>query len=280
MKSARVSFGWRLLSWLAAGAIACLGAPTASALTVRPMDLDEVIKSSDTIFTATCEGKETVFRAKNIVTIYTLKPNEIWKGDIATDAKGTFQMEEVGGTFGEKGEGGIRITQYVGGGASMIPGEEVLLFTHKRRPAPSLAAGEPQVFSPGNPEIVGRFYGRFTILTDPGSGEKYLIRPGLEARGVVPGDAAIREFLNAQQKALAGNQGVPATQGVSAKQAMEAAQRSQQVRQKIDAAEKVGRAQSKTSNGKAREILEYEKLGMARQRIKARIEEIAGQTRP
>lgn len=194
------------------------------ALSQKPMTTDEVIDASEQIFVAVCEGKSSQFRDGNIYTSYKLRPKEIWRGQLATNEDGVIEYEEMGGSA--KGQilasqlpgasptaeaPEVGISQYVGGAANMIIGEEVLLFTRTVRYQPGIvrqgmASGVPE----GSLMIVGRTFGRFSVLTDPNSGEKYVTRIGVEGRGVVPSDAAVRGFLNTQQRQLATQSADPA----------------------------------------------------------------------
>lgn len=267
MKSARTGIGMRRLLAFAAAALSLAMATPSWALSLRPMKMDEVIRQSDSIFLAVCEGKRCEFRSGNILTIYTMRPQEFWKGSVATNAAGTFDMEDLGGSIGSE----VKLGQYVGGEAAMIPGEEVLLFTAAYRPAKGLAAsGKEPLFTPGNPQIIGRVQGRFSVLTEPSTGEKFVVRPGLEERGIIPSDASMRKFLNAQQQALGGG-------GLPANAVMKQLERDRQVRKKINEANPGSVDASKVGEEAAAEVKDYEKLSTLRVRITKRVEAMAKQ---
>lgn len=263
----------RLLAGLCLAACFAAGARLAPALTLRNMTMDDVIQSSEAIFVATCEGKRSEFRSGNILTIYTLRPTEFWKGAISTNRVGTFEMEDVGGTVGTT----VRMSQFVGGSASLVPGEEALLFTEKYKPSPTLAStGVKPLFTPGNPMIIGRVMGRFSVLTEPSTGEKYVIRPSLESAGVIPNDQSMRQYLNKQQAALKTAVGAPTSSaGVPAGPLLKSIQKGQGVRDRIAKANAAGAPKTDSGASPAEDIKNFELFSSVRSRIMKRVEALA-----
>jgi hypothetical protein len=267
------------LAWILAGWLA-LSAMPAPALTLVPMSADEMVQKSDNIFAAVCEAKRTEFRGGNIVTIYTLRPTEFWKGRIPLGADGTFEMEELGGSYGDK----LRLGQYTGNSAAMISGEEVLLFTATTQPSPQLAAsGLQPLFSPGNQQIVGgAVRGRFSVLTDPVSGEKLVVRLGMESRGIAVNEASVRGFLNAQQRMLRATAPGASTEdeqpvGLDQAELLRRIREQDRVRRAVreanaDAADPAEYGLKSAAEMRLPEIRDYEKLANVKNRVIQRVE--------
>lgn len=180
---------------------------TGRALTMVYMPLPEVVEASDFIFTAVCESRTSSFQQGNIVTTYKLRPLETWKGSLAALQKdGTIEFSEIGGSIGVFDDQ-LRFGQHVGGSASMIPGEEVLLFAEAYRTNNLLLAqsgGAARTLKQaGSLMIVGRSQGRFSILTNPKTGQKHVSRLNLDADGLVANEATVRARLNQTQQQLA-----------------------------------------------------------------------------
>lgn len=191
----RAAFRLWVIAGLAIGALAA----SAGATTYRLMPMSETIKKSEQIFTAVVDSKHSDFRNGSVVTTYRMRPTGFIKGSLTLDASGTVGMEEMGGSF----HGAFRLGQRIVGSVPMIPGEEVLLFTRIYNPAPEArTAAEPSPITPGTPILVSQRDGRFSILTDADSGEKYVVRPDAGAMGDVPNDKAVKAFLSGKIKGL------------------------------------------------------------------------------
>lgn len=149
-------------------------AAPAAAQTLRRASLDTLVEKADTIFTARCTRKQTVFHEGNLVTRYRLKPDEVWKGRLKLDREGEVELEELGGTMSEP----LPLTQYRLGMANLAEGEDVLLFTAYAEPlgdAEGLEASRPSL-KPGGLRIVGSEQGRYTIVHHPETGEQLVMR--------------------------------------------------------------------------------------------------------
>ncbi len=256
------------------------GAPV-WALSVRKMSMDEVTDKSEHIFTATCEAKRTEFRNGNIMTIYTLRPKDVWKGHLQTKGDGTLEMEDLGGAMGDK----IRINQHVDGATSMVAGEQVLLFTQSYKPNPELEKqGKPGFYKTGNLQVTGRVYGRFSVLKHPTTGQEHIVRPGLEGQGVIPNDQSMRAYLDAQQKALknqpaqgaGGSQAAGSPSKGGAHQPLSGVLRGVKAErglsQKMDKADAAGQGRDQLDvNGSLGDIRNYEKLSDVKARVVARV---------
>jgi hypothetical protein len=264
-----------------------------SALTLRPMSADELIDLSEHIFTAVCESRSSEFRNGNIIPTYKLRLLDVWKGKPPLQRDGTIKMEDLGGAAQGRilkdqlpqpasadAPDTITINQYVGGSANMIVGEEVLLFTHEYRLDPALAVGgATSPFSPGNLLITGRVHGRFSIVTDPATGEKHVVRPSLEARGLIPNEASMQSFLNSQQKMLEARKKSEAEDraprsGVSSAEAMRRLRMSPEAtRQAIAQRAATGSKEGSSPN----EILNFDALSDVRARVLSRLESDSGE---
>ncbi len=282
---------WIRLLTLASGAT--LLASGAFALQVKPMKFNEVIEQSEHIFTAVCEEKSSAFKNGNIFTTYKLRPKDVWKGKLPLNKDGLVEMEELGGSAtgqvldvpgrknkrpsadaSESARGVIRLGQYAGGGAAMIIGEEVLLFTRTSKPNPALEAqGKMSPFAPNNIEITGRIYGRFTILTDPTTGSKHVSRMSIEDRGVIPSDQSVRGFLNAQQRVLAASKDskLQGNEPLSSDALLDRLGANQDAHKKIEK----GKAESPTEAG-SKEIRNFDLL----EDVKSKVTEIVGPAKP
>src|SRR5262245_28277963 len=132
----------RIASYLLAILLFAWAVPRVSAVSQLPMTAEQMIDSSEQIFVAVCEEKSSRFHDGNIYTSYKLRPSDIWKGALAVDKAGIIEIEELGGSA--KGQvlanqipgaspdahgPDVGISQFVGGAANIIVGEEVLLFT-------------------------------------------------------------------------------------------------------------------------------------------------------
>lgn len=287
----------RNVAALVVALLVVIASPNVWALSQKPMTTDEVIDASEQIFVAVCEGKSSQFRDGNIYTSYKLRPKEIWRGQLATSEDGVIEFEEIGGSargqiLASQLPGAsptaqapdVGISQYVGGAANMIVGEEVLLFTRTARVQPGVVrqGGLSSGVKEGSLIIVGRTYGRYSVLTDPNSGEKFVTRVGVEGRGVVPNDAAVRGFLNTQQRQLA-TQSSPAvgatpgsSAGVSSSALLEALGGSDDA-----AAAAVQRARARAQSADAigaltGEIRDFDALSKVKERVEKRAEAQSG----
>ena len=192
------------------------GADSVLAREERPVTFSELVDKSGQIFVAVCEQRTTDFRAAGsgapggmIVTSYRLRPLEFWKGDgqIQTNADGTVTMEVLGGSLKVEGatpDSSLQMGAHVLGSIPMIPGEEVLLFTasHTQDPQAVQRVGLTSYVTPGSPYIINMTEGRFSILTDPDSGAKYVVRPRTPRTGMTMNGIVLRGFLNQQQQLL------------------------------------------------------------------------------
>lgn len=184
---------------LAAGLCIVAGAEHVSAITTRPVTLDEVIDQSDLIFVGVVGSKTSAFRAGNIVTTYKLKPVDVWQGQLSLDSDGTVTVEELGGSL----NGTLPLAQHITGRTPMIVGEEVLLFTKTYNPGPALLQqGVTTSMTLGSPILVSPTMGRYSVLTDSDTGRKYVVRPDLGSRVSVASEFSVRSYLATQEKVL------------------------------------------------------------------------------
>lgn len=184
------------------------------------MSLDDVIRKSDQIFVATCEAKNSAWRDGNVITAYKIRPSDFWKGAAPTEKDGTLTIEQIGGSVGV---GPLKLGQHFTASVTMIPGEEVLLFTKTHQTDPALKSiGQKDVFTEGQLQVVGLYQGRYSILTDPKSGMKHALPVGMEAYGVVASDASVKKLISlksaqlnaAREKVEAKHAGNSATPGL------------------------------------------------------------------
>jgi hypothetical protein len=161
--------------------------------------IEEVAERSDAIFVADVVEKKAEFRDGRIITSYRMKPKEIWKGSLPTESDGLATLEEIGGIL----DGPVPLAQTTNITTTMVPGEEVLLFTKKFKQDPKYAAyGGKPAFTEGKLVFFNRKMGRYSVLTDSRTGKRHVIKPNLNARGIVADNMAFQRYLDGKTKEL------------------------------------------------------------------------------
>jgi hypothetical protein len=192
--SGRRRWSLRAAGLLALGACVAGANPARAQYRVRPLKIDEVIDRSESIFVAVCESRRTDVRrgtqpGTNFVTVYRMRLTEVWKGSVDVDAKQAFTMEELGGSP----DGQLGIVQVVPSMVNLAEGEEVVLFTRNYKSDPAKEAlGIAPLFAENNPMVVDAAMGRYTVVTDPESGEKFAAARQTGERGSYAIQAATR----------------------------------------------------------------------------------------
>lgn len=161
---------------------------------------DEVIERSDNIFVAVCESRSSRFRAGNFITTYIFRASEVWKGDLTDiETDGVLEIEQIGGS---DPNGVLPIHQYFDGSAFFVPGEEVLLFTRRADASAQSLTGRPAALSLDSPRMTSLTKSRFSIITDPASGERRVVVSNVSDRGNIPSDKSQQSHINNRLRRL------------------------------------------------------------------------------
>jgi len=179
--------------------LALLGLCTASAMAVymKKLSIEEIAKRADVICIGTVAKKESRWVSGHIETTMTINVSEYLKGNIG----GVVEITQMGGVLEEP----IPIAQHVTGVPEFYTNEEVLLFlsTQKRE----FAFTPPKPRNPksrllDSPQVVGLAQGKYSIITDPRTGEKRVTRFGLGDIGILSyGKSADKAFKALTQPA-------------------------------------------------------------------------------
>lgn len=187
---------------LVALAVIAFGPRRAEALTEVKLSLEELVSFSDQIVVAVCDRRQSEFRDGLIVTTYGFRPTEIWKGSMKTDQSGVFEMDSLGGSIEA---GPIALGSIVPGTAPILPGEEVVLFTNavpQPEPGAVTATGGAPAIRPGTYFPTSLSQGRYSVLTHPDSGEKFVVQTSQAADMGLQGPEGVRNYLNRMQQRL------------------------------------------------------------------------------
>lgn len=197
---------------LAAGMICALlflgWASPAPAQIVRSLTFKQLVDQSDVIFTATVAEKKSEVVNRRIYTRYKLKSPDFWKGQVTLSSANDFEMVEAGGHL----TGPVPIAQYVPGTSQMMEGENVLLFCGKPQAQAQLAGAKPGV--PADPRmsslhVMGAWQGRFSVFSNPESGQKLVAKATASAVPGAPMNPALQKAMIAQSKQVATANAVP-----------------------------------------------------------------------
>lgn len=141
--------------------------PSAMAVYMKNLSIEEMVKKADVICIGKVAKKESRWVSGHIETTMAINVSEYLKGNIGN----VVEITQVGGVLKEP----IPIAQYVTGMPEFYKNEEVLLFlsTQKRSLAFTPAkAPSPKSRLLNSPQVVGLAQGKYTIVTDPDTGEK------------------------------------------------------------------------------------------------------------
>lgn len=176
-------------------------ASLSSAISYIQLSLEELTANSDVIVIGTCLSKKTDFVAGQFETRITLSTQEYLKGNMGPEITITLP----GGEINEP----LPLGQYVTGIPQFITGEDVLLFLDtkaiqrkQKAIAEQMDKSKSETFKrnlqksslPSSPDVVGYWQGKYTILTDPATGEKRVTRLRLESMGFVHEDQLARQL--------------------------------------------------------------------------------------
>ena len=174
-----------------------------SAISYIQLSLEELAANSDVIVIGTCVSKKTDFIAGHFETQMTFSTQEYLKGDMGSEISITLP----GGEITEP----LPLGQYVTGLPQFVTGEDVVLFLDtksvqrkQKAMADRLNKSMPDALKkdlqkstlPSSPDVVGYWQGKYTILTDPASGEKRVTRLRLETMGFVHEDQLARQLYS------------------------------------------------------------------------------------
>jgi len=133
---------------------AVLVSSVSQATTLRKLSVEDLVAHADTVVVGKCEKVETVWLARKIYTIATIRVSESVKGKV--DPNNTIKVYMLGGRVRKP----MPVKMHVPGAAKVAKGEEMLLF---------LKAGGPKK---EHHRFVGMTQGRIPIKTDPNTGRK------------------------------------------------------------------------------------------------------------
>lgn len=179
-----------------------------SAQLTKVRTFKQMVEESDQIVVGQCLESDCGVQDGKIVTQYKIKPSEFWKGQRALASDGSFLMTEQGGSL--VGKAPLPIAQFAPGQSDMAPGEDVLLFLKDNSGGSASAASKSAAAKPStsklvvsqqlrdSPRIVGRWQGRFSVITHPATGSKMIARGNIS---VIPGSAQNEEVRQSLLKA-------------------------------------------------------------------------------
>lgn len=196
-----LTFGIPVTCLLALAAVG-LAPRRAEALTEVRLSLEELVAYSEQIVVAVCDRRESEFRGGLIVTTYGFRTTEIWKGSMKTDQSGVFEIDSLGGSVEA---GPIALGSVVPGTSPILPGEEVLLFTSavpQPEPGAATATGGAPAIRPGTYYPTSLSQGRYSVLTHPDSGEKFVVQTSRASDMGLQGPEGVRNYLNTMQQRL------------------------------------------------------------------------------
>lgn len=165
-----------------------------------PMTMEQLTQKSDAIVMGNVVEEQTVVVGKRLETNYTIQVNEALKtrsGDFQPGRE--FRMTMPGGELTTP-----PIAQVMSGIPYLAKGEEVCLFLYD---ADASAAALPaRSASPlagnvsGGYKVVGWNQGRFSVLTDKDSGEKFVTRLNMDSYGLMGTSKEMRQMLKELQE--------------------------------------------------------------------------------
>lgn len=165
------------------------------ALSQRGSDfsLEKLTNLAEDVVIGKVKSKTTSFVGQHIETEYEVEVQETLKGK-SYGQGAPLRVTVAGGDMTTP-----PLSQYVQGMPLMYQGEEVALFVRQAQPVNKDLAkrAHPKSKLLTTPRIVGLNQGKFTVITDPESKSKRVIRMNLENYGLIPGDQSVRGAINA-----------------------------------------------------------------------------------
>ncbi len=175
----------------------CLCTTSATAVYMKKLSVEQIAKKADVICIGTIAKKESRWVSGHIETTMTINVSEYLKGNLG----GVVEITQMGGALEEP----IPITQHVTGMPEFYANEEVLLFlsTQKRKFAFTPAkAPNPKSRLLDSPQVVGLNQGKYSVITDPRTGEKRVTRFGMRKIAILAdGKTADKAFKAMTQPA-------------------------------------------------------------------------------
>jgi hypothetical protein len=151
------------------------------ATTLKKLSLEELASHADTIVIGTCEKVESVWRAKKIYTIATIRVREPMQGEEIVGQE--IPVYILGGRVKKP----LPIKMHVPGAAKIAPAEEMILFLKKQdsKAKTKTTRKEPQTEKDPSSyfRIVGMAQGKIPIITNPKTKEK-TVHYGQAIKGV------------------------------------------------------------------------------------------------
>jgi hypothetical protein len=168
---------------VAVALLALLGLCTTSAMAayMRNLSTEEMVKKADVICIGTVEKKESRWISGHIETTMAINVSEYLKGNLGS----AVEITQMGGVLEEP----IPIAQHVTGMPEFYKDEEVLLFLSTQKKQFTFTpekAPDPKSRLLDSPQVVGLEQGKYTIVTDPQTGEKRVTHFRLENIGILP----------------------------------------------------------------------------------------------
>ncbi len=179
-------------------ALLCLCTTSAMAVYMKKLSIEEMVKKADVICIGTVAKKESRWVSGHIETTMTINVSEYLKGNIGS----VVEITQMGGVLEEP----IPIAQHVTGMPEFYTNEEVLLFlsTQKRK----FASTPPKPPNPksrllDSPQVVGLNQGKYSVITDPSTGEKRVTRFRLENIAILSGGKSADKTFKAMTQPAA-----------------------------------------------------------------------------
>lgn len=170
---------------LTIGIILTFATMSAHATLMKVLKTKDLVKQADAIVIGECIEKETKWVAKHMETTITVKVDEYVKGDMG----GEIKITQLGGEVDKP----VPLIQSIPGMASFGVGEKVLLFIASPPPEmaakttdPDLPKRNPKSLIAGSAYIVGWHQGKYTVLTDPKTGEQKVGKRNISGTRVLP----------------------------------------------------------------------------------------------
>jgi hypothetical protein len=200
---------WTLLI-VAGAAFSLTGGSARAQIMTEKYDLAKLTEKADSIMVVSCTKRETTFRDGNIVTRYTLKPSEVWKGTPGLNSAGEATLDQIGGQI----DGPLSVGQLDTTSVELNEGQQVLLFAEAAPaagPALASAPGASATAPATLARVVGGKLGAFSVIQDPETGEK-LLSPGTMA-GRIAQDKVQKALAAHKQQAQAKAKAAQAAKG-------------------------------------------------------------------
>lgn len=186
----------RALALTAVLSVSCMA--LAMKKTGPDMTLEQLTRNADEVVVGNVVKQQTEMIGNRFETNYTIQVHDTLKTRSGLSAGREFTMTLPGGAMTTP-----PLTQYVSGVPYMVEGEEVVLFLDQpAAPRATARAIDPRLVGniPNSLRVVGWNQGRFSVITDPDTGEKLVTRINLEDFGLMNTSADTRRVLEALQK--------------------------------------------------------------------------------